>query len=107
MNEIPQKNEEILVAESLPENKEVSRWELFDICFDWWNCPTRYPVQVRAFLESNDWISCQTSDLTPVELFDLIFEWLNNEYPYKMLEFMDCANGYHHFLKRLKELGLE
>ena len=106
MKEIPQKNDEILVAESLPENKEVGRWELFDICFDWWNCPNRYPVEVRAFLNSDAWESCEPYDLTPVELFDLIFEWLNNEYPYKMLEFMDCKTGYSHFLYRLEEAGL-
>ena len=101
MKEIPQKNAEILVEESLPENKEIGQWELFDIVFDWWNCPSRYPSEVKTFLESDTWINFNVAQNTdPDQLFDVIFEWLNNEYPYKMTEFMACPDGHAKYCDR-------
>ena len=98
MEEIPQKNEEILVVESLPENKEIERWELFDIVWDWWNI--RYPDQVNALLCSKIYREFCTFSATADELFDVIFDWLNNEYPYKMAEYMACPNGHAKYCDR-------
>ena len=101
MQEIPQKNEALLVAESLPENKEIGQWELFDIVFHWWN--DKFPSELFTVINSIDFSRVYidiTDKSSPVELFDMIFDPLNDKFPYKMLEFMACPDGHVRYLDR-------
>ena len=99
MQEIPQKNEEILVAERLPEKKFMSRWPLFNHIFNWWN--ERYPDEVKAFLDSETWesgnILCFEENWNAYQMYNCIFDWLNDKYPWKMLEYMNCPLGHDYY----------
>ena len=101
MNEIPQKNEEILVAEWLPEKEFKCRWPLYDHLFNWWN--ERYPEELSAFHDSETWDNARFLSLTSQEnwnayqMYNCIFDWLNDKFPYKMLEYMNCPLGHDYY----------